>query len=181
MKNKIQMPDDQWFILKGESRFGPFSFEEVVRMLQGRSVFEFDFAWCAKMETWRRIAEIGDFSPENVRHFPQLFAKRAHKRKKFEGTVLVHDNEHLWTGKGVEISDGGVGVVMNNSMILPGQVLYLHFKAVDNMPSFNAVCEVVSKKFVGGIRSSDAPVQYGLKFKGLSAQAQKAVSGIKDR
>lgn len=179
MKSKIQIPDDQWFILKGESRFGPYGFDEVVRMLQDRSLFEFDFAWCAKMENWKRIAEIGDFSPENLRHFEHLFIKRAHKRKKFEGTVLVHDNQKLWKGKGIEISEGGVGIVMNNSMILPGQTLYLHFKSMEGMPSFNAVCEVVSKKFMGGVKTHDAAVQYGMKFKSLSAQAQKAVNGIK--
>lgn len=179
MKSKVQIPDDQWFVLKGESRFGPYGFEEMVRMLQDKSVFEFDFAWCAKMENWKRIAEIGDFSTENIRHFEHLFFKRAHKRKKFEGSILVHDNQQLWKGQGVEISDGGVGLIMNNAMILPGQTLFLHFKSLENMPSFNAVCEVVSKKFMGTVRARDASVKYGMKFKSISAQAQKIVTGIK--
>lgn len=179
MKSKVQMPNDEWFVLKGESRFGPYSFEEVVRMLQDKSVFEFDFAWSAKMDNWRRIAEIGDFSAENIRHFDHLFIKRAHKRKKFEGTVLVHDNQQLWKGQAVEISDGGAGIVMNNSMLIPGQTLYVHFKPVDDMPPFNAVCEVVAKKFASGVRTREDEVQYGLKFKSLSAQAQKTVHAIK--
>lgn len=180
MKSKApQMPNDQWFILKGESRFGPYTFEEVVRMLQDKSIFEFDFAWAAKMDSWKRLAEIGDFSAENIRHFDHLFIKRAHKRKKFEGLALVHDNQNLWKGQGIELSDGGAGIIMNNSMLLPGQTVFVHFKPLENMPPFNAICEIVSKKYAGAARDTNTEVQYGLKFKSLNVQAQKIVHGYK--
>ena len=53
---------------------------------------------------------------------------------------------------------------MENSMILPGQKLYLHFKPGDGVPPFNAVCEVVSKRYIEGLNSKKTPIRYGLKF-----------------
>ena len=55
-----------WYVLKGENRFGPFSYPDVVRMLQEKVVYEFDFAWHSGLETWVRIAEIEAFKTANI-------------------------------------------------------------------------------------------------------------------
>jgi hypothetical protein len=44
----------------------------------------------------------------------------------------------------------------------------VHFKRHEGYPAFNAVCEVVSKKFV----DDGSPVQYGLRFLSLSQEVQ---------
>ena len=174
-------PQAEWFVLKGDNKFGPFTFADVVKMLQQGAVFEFDFAWHAGFETWMRIAELSDFSKENLKklkessmpEISEVFFRRRYRRVAYGGTILVHDNQKVWKGKTVEISEGGAGVVMENAMILPGQQLYLHFKPGDGVPPFNAVCEVVSKEFVNDLRNRNAPIKYGLKFKQLSDETQK--------
>jgi c-di-GMP-binding flagellar brake protein YcgR len=75
----------------------------------------------------------------------------------------------LWKGEGFEISKGGVGVSMANSVVVPGQQVFVHFKKHENYPAFNAVCEVVSKKFV----NDNSPVQYGLRFLSVSQEVQE--------
>nr|HMN68306.1 PilZ domain-containing protein [Bdellovibrionales bacterium] len=75
----------------------------------------------------------------------------------------------LWKGQGFEISQGGVGITMKNALVVPGQQLFVHFNGFEDFPAFNAVCEVVSKKFV----NSDAPVEYGLRFLSLSQDVQE--------
>ena len=105
----------------------------------------------------------------------QIFFRRRHKRVQYGGTILVHDNKKVWKGQAVEISEGGAGVVMDNSLIVPGQELFLHFKPGDGVPPFNAVCEVVSKQYVFGVKDPKAPMKYGLKFKDLSNDTQKAI------
>lgn len=170
----------EWYILKGENKFGPFSYTEVVKMLQQKVIFEFDFAWNAKMTAWQRIAEIGEFTEDKIKalkstlmpEISEVFFRRRHRRVSYGGTILVHDNKTVWKGRGVEISSGGAGVVMENSMVVPGQVLYLHFKPGDGVPPFNAVCEVVSKKFEDGVHEKNASVQYGLKFVNISEDTQ---------
>lgn len=171
----------EWYVLKGENKFGPFAFADVIKMLQDKVVFEFDFAWHSGLSTWVRIAELDAFKPENIRklqassmpEISEVFYRRRHRRVAYNGTILAHDNSTVWKGQGVEISAGGAGVIMENAMIVPGQTLYLHFKPCDGVPPFNAVCEVVSKQFVDGLKERNAPIKYGLKFKSISNNAQK--------
>jgi len=166
----------EWFVLKGENRFGPFNYTDLVKMLQQKVVFPFDFIWHAGLSNWQRLAELEDFKPETIRELfaksaktKEVFTERKFRRKQFAGRVLIHDNLTLWKGEGFEISKGGVGVSMSNSVVVPGQHVFVHFKKFEQWPAFNAVCEVVSKKFV----NDDSPVQYGLRFLSLSQEVQE--------
>lgn len=172
-KNELSdIEDKNWYILKGENRFGPFPYKEVLRMLQEKVVYEFDYAWHDGMRNWQRMAEIADFSEATIRQFlpkaSEVFFRRNHARRPFTGTVLAHDNQTVWKGKGFEISVGGVGVVMDNAMLAPGQTIQLHFKPYENLPSFNAHCEIVSKRYEKSVKERNASVRYGLKFTDLS-------------
>lgn len=165
----------EWFVLKGENRFGPFTYTDLVKMLQQKVVFPFDFIWHAGLSNWQRLAELEDFKPETIRELfakttkrKEVFTERKFRRKEFNGRVIVHDNLSLWKAEGFEISRGGVGVSMGNSVVVPGQQVFVHFTKTDEWPSFNALCEVVSKKFV----NDNSPVQYGLRFLSLSQEAQ---------
>lgn len=162
----------EWFVLKGDNRFGPFGFTDVVKMLQQKVVFPFDFVWHAGLDSWKRVAEIAEFSPESIRALlgtsKDSFTPRKHARKKYSGRVIIHDNLSLWKGEALEISKGGVGVTMTNTMVVPGQQVTVHFGSHEGWPAFNAVCEVVSKKFV----NDSSPVEYGLRFLSLSQDAQ---------
>lgn len=171
----------EWFVLKGENKFGPFSYPDVIKMLQQGVVYEFDFTWHEGMENWKRIAEVTYFDSEHIRmlkestmpEISEVFFRRRYKRVKYGGTILVHDHKSVWRGKGVEISEGGAGVVMENAMILPGQEIFLHFKPGDGAPPFNAVCEVVSKQFLSEVSNPKTPIKYGLKFKSVNTEVQK--------
>jgi hypothetical protein len=166
----------EWYVLKGENKFGPFTYTDVVKMLQQKIVFPFDFVWHQGLQTWKRVAETGDFTEENIRALfsknggkkKDVFQERQFKRKKFNGRVIIHDNMTLWKGEGFEISKGGVGVTMKNSLVVPGQQVFVHFTGGGEFPAFNAVCEVVSKKFV----NDNTPIQYGLRFLSLSQEVQ---------
>ncbi len=164
----------EWFVLKGENRFGPFGYSELIKMLQQKVVFSFDFIWHVGMSDWMRVAEIDEFKPEAIRKLAQeqgqsdLFFKRQFKRYSFEGRVFVHDNFKLWQGSGFEISQGGVGLRLTNALVVPGQQLTVHFSRYGEWPSFNALCEVVSKKYV----SDGSPVEYGLRFLSVSPEVQ---------
>ena len=144
-------------------------------------VFEFDYAWQNGMKAWMRIAELDEFKPEHIKklkgglmpEIENVFFRRKHPRVPISGTIIVHDNRSVWKGQGLEISSGGAAVIMDNAMVVPGQTLYLHFKPQNGLPAFNTICEVVSKKFVEGVRDKKAPICYGLKFKSLNEDTQK--------
>jgi len=188
-QGKAEAHDHEWFVLTGENKFGPFSYTDVVKMLQQGVVFEFDFAWHEAMTGWTRIAEVPDFDKDRMRKLKdssmpeinEVFFRRRYRRVQYGGTILIHDNKKVWKGQGVEMSEGGVGVVMENAMVLPGQELFLHFKPGDGVPPFNAVCEVVSKQYATDVTNSKAPVKYGLKFKSINAETQKVIKDYTKR
>lgn len=180
------LTNGQWYVLKGKNRFGPFVYLDLVRMLQEKSVFEYDYVWVQGLEGWKRIAEINLFSADHIRGLfgsddqteNKLFHRRNHPRSKYEATIIVHDNNSVWKGKTVELSEGGAGVIIENAMILPGQNVYLHFRPGPLSKPFNVLSEVVSKRYIGGLKDKDAPVVYGIKFININKQDRESIRMI---
>ncbi len=161
-----------WFILKGESRQGPFGFTDVIKMLQQKVLFEYDYVWRQGMESWTRVAQLPDFSPDRIRAVmktkeaksEEVFFRRKFARLKYNCSIVAHDNKNFWSGHTTELGEGGAGIVIENAMIMPGQSVYLHFKPGESTKSFNVLCEVVSKKYLKNIKDRNAPMVYGVKF-----------------
>lgn len=164
----------EWFVLKGEERFGPFNYGELVRMLQEKVVFSFDFAWNERLSGWKRIADIVEFQEASIRALANdkkqksVLVERRHARHEHTGRVIVHDQKSWWRATATQISSGGAAVTVENSMLVPGSQIVLHFKAHKNFPAFNATAEVVSKKYMENIKDTSAPVEYGVRFLSVS-------------
>jgi hypothetical protein len=172
----------QWYVLKGKNRFGPFMYVDMIRMLQEKSVFEFDFVWCQGLEAWKRIAEIPAFYADKIRTLFEgtkandtVFFRRHHPRNNYECELIIHDNNRVWKGKAIELSEGGAGVIIENAMILPGQNIYLHFKPGLITKPFNVLSEVVSKRYVKGVRDHETPIVYGIKFINIQKTDREAI------
>jgi hypothetical protein len=177
----------EWYVLKGESRFGPFAYADVVRMLQEKSVFHFDYGWHNGLSGWKRLADIAEFQEAAIRHFLEskkgqsVLTERKHPRLDHKGTLIIHDQNNMWRGEAFEISTGGVGVVMNNAMIVPGQKVFMHFKPHGKFPAFNAVGEIVSKKYIENVNKPEAPIEYGVRFLSVSgADKDKLLTMLKE-
>ena len=178
---EVNPMDSDWYVLKGDDKFGPFPFEDVVKMLQEKSIFEFDFVWNPSFLTWKRVAEIDLFSLEHLNQLretsmpeiQQVFFRRKHPRVNYGRTVLVHDNKRVWKAQGVEVSSKGARVLMDNSILKVGQTLYLHFKAGDGVPPFNAICEIVNKAAETEGNDNIPRFSYGLKFTSIASHANQ--------
>jgi hypothetical protein len=191
-KKNIAVPtgtgEQEWYVLKGKDRFGPFSYLDLVHMLQEKSLFEYDYVWRQGMATWARIAESTEFTPDRIRELvakgdskvTQVFFRRRHDRWKYECPLIVHDNTRIWKGRTQELSEGGAGVIMENAMLVPGQNIYIHFKPGSQSKPFNVLCEVVSKKYIQGVRVPDAPIVYGLKFINIHKQDRDELKSLQD-
>lgn len=178
--------EKEWFVLKGENKYGPFTFVEVVKMLQEKSLYEYDFVWNSAMTSWSRIAEIKDFHPENIRALKDnganairdVFFRRRYARANYNASIIVHNSKSVFKGTGLEISPGGAGVSVESSIFEPGQTLFLHYKAGDGVPPFNAICSVISKQH--GVDASGF-VRYGVKFTNISQSVQQAIKDFTDK
>ena len=85
---KVVADQTEWFILKGQNRFGPYALFVVIKLLQSRSLFEYDYAWNAKLDTWQLIADLPEFHADKIKELkssshPELtevFFRRRHAR-----------------------------------------------------------------------------------------------------
>ncbi len=179
---KNKKTEQEWFILRDENKFGPFSYLELVKMLQEKKLFEFDFVWNrSKMDSWRRVADVADFSPEKIESLrssasadvKDIFFRRRHARAKYGASLLIHNNKEVWRAQSIELSAGGAAILLEGTDLQVGQTLFLHFKAGDGVPPFNATCTVASKQ--GGKGKEH---RYGLKFTNISQSVQQAIQKL---
>lgn len=177
--------EKEWFILKAENRYGPFSYVELVRMLQEKNLYEFDYIWNQSMTAWARVAEVAEFRPEKIRalkdtgapEVQEVFFRRRHARARYGASIIVHNNKKVWKGQSLELSSGGAGLEIDNADLQPGQTLFLHFKPGDGVPPFNAICTIVSKQSLKRGNQS----QYGVKFTSINRTIQAAIKDYTEK
>ncbi len=174
--------EKKWIIRKDEKQFGPFSYIEVVQMLQERTLREQDMIAMANSNHWKKIKEYEEFSTERIRHLlitgdaqvREIFNRRRYPRVHYDGTLIVHDNKTVFRGQSFQISAGGAGLYIPSQGLQPGQTLLLHFHPSSDVPAFNAVATVVSKI----PNSAEAPLQpmrYGVKFTSISQTIKESI------
>lgn len=174
--------EQAWYILRGEEQSGPFTTLEMVKMLQEKKLFEYDFVWSTHQNQWLRLSSCEDFKPERIRTMFEsdktgksvdVFLRRRHPRANCETSVIVHNNKYVWKGSGIEISQGGAGVIIETEALEVGQSLFLHFKPSPQIPAFNAVSLVVSRS-----KMSDQLLKYGLRFTSINQSIQLALKNF---
>ncbi|MBK9293020.1 MAG: DUF4339 domain-containing protein [Oligoflexia bacterium] len=174
--------DTQWYALRGQERQGPFEFTDILRLLQEKVLFEYDFVWRAGFENWQRVAETAEFEAENIRRHlhsdKNIFLRRKHMRLLYECPLVAHDNKGFWSGYTLEISEAGAGIAIENAMLMPGQSIYLHFKPGSHTKPFNVLCEVVSKKYIKDIRVKETLMIYGVKFINIPKQEKDLIRAL---
>jgi PilZ domain/GYF domain 2 len=188
---KPETSADEWFALKGELRFGPFAYTEIVRLLQDKSMYESDFVWHVGMSEWQKIADLPEFTADAIKKLREtglptlneVFFRRRHTRVQHDCSILMHNNQKVFRGKGLEISAGGAGIVLDvreSKNLDVGHQVFLHFKPASDLPPFNAVCEVVSRR---PVNTADpvAPMHYGVKFLKIEAKLSQAIEQLAGR
>lgn len=180
------LKEKEWFILKDGSNYGPFCQLELVQMLQEKTLFEYDYIWHANLPDWKRVAELEEFSAENIRMMKEshevdvaeIFFRRRHARASYGASLIVHNNKTVFRGQALEISAGGAGVLINNPHLEPGQSLFLHFQPGNGVPPFNAVCQIVSKQYVKDSPQEADGVRYGVKFTTLTQSVRESIKNF---
>lgn len=166
--------DRAWYILKQNNNYGPFSKLEMIQMLQSKTLFEFDFIWKKGLDSWKRLADVEEFKPEQIRELFQtlapetsrnIFFRRRYPRAQFVSSLLLHDCKRVFKGHSFEISAGGAGLIIDQTEFKIDTELHLHFRPSDQVPAFNATCKIVSK----------SGVKYGVQFVNINSSAKDTI------
>ncbi len=169
----------EWYLFKDNNQMGPYTYIEVVKMLQEKMIFDFDYVWASELDTWTKIYECPAFSAEQIKKMAQsvdpsiksVFYRRQFLRAQYEVSLFVHNQKKLWKGKTFEISAGGCGFNIESNEVKPGDQIIMHFSHGDKtLPPFNALCLVVSKSPV--TEKGKSWTRYGVKFEALNKDIQ---------
>lgn len=179
---------NEWFALKGELRFGPFAYAELIRLLQEKSLHDSDYVWHSGLKDWQIISDLPEFSADAIRKIRQsgdaklddVFFRRRHARIPHDCSVLLHNNRKVYRGQGLEISAGGAGLLLETPSIDIGLQVFLHFKPAADLPPFNAVCEITSRRAINAADVT-APTHYGVKFVKIEPKTTKAIEALAAR
>lgn len=176
--------EKKWAIQKDDKQFGPFSYLEMIQMLQERTLMEHDMIALSKVGKWQAVKNFEEFSTAKVRqlmttadrHIKEVFNRRRYPRAHFEGTLIVHDNKTVFRGQSFQISAGGAGLYIPSSALQPGQTLLLHFHPSTDVPAFNAVAAVVSKiPTAKEAETQPKPLRYGVRFTSISQNVKEKI------
>lgn len=170
--------ETEWFVLREENQFGPYTYFDLVKLLQNHKVSEYDYVWNCNMDSWKKVSELIEFSEDRLKQLAkdpknelsEVFFRRRFARKPLGASLIVHNQKSVWKGLVLEISQGGAGLVLDEKDLAPNAPLFLHFKPHDHIPPFNAVCTVVSKRL-----NAEKKYIYGVKFTHVSQLVQKAI------
>lgn len=171
----------EWFILRERKHEGPFTYQEMIQMQQQKALYDFDFVWTHGMKAWMPLAHLAEFSPgrleilANDNESKVAFERRRGPRVHFEVPLYVHNDSYLWRGKTITVSKHGAMLLMDNPMLLPRQVINLHFrKHARNPEEFIVIGEIIAKKLGYLKRSADGCVKYAVKYIKTTGSAEQS-------
>lgn len=164
-----QATSNEWHVLKGESKFGPYTYADMIQMMQNKTLFNFDYVWSPHLESWTSLAEIPDFSADRLSRVAsasqEMFARRSSERVTVSIPMVCHDNSRMWLGTCENLSEGGALILMQNPILLPGHMIYLHFRAKSEGDlAFNCTAEILAKRLTKQRIQHDTGLHYAVKF-----------------
>lgn len=179
MSLRLEIPtSNEWHVLKGETQYGPYSYEEMIKMSQDKLLFGFDYVWAPHLDSWTLMGDLAEFSQDRLYRIYEksetdAFNRREHNRVNVDLPVYAHNNKTLWKGKAENLSEGGALVLMENPLLLPGDHITLHFrKCNETETSFNCTAEILTKRLTKQKIEHDTSIYYAVKFSTISKDAQ---------
>lgn len=173
---------NEWHILKGETQYGPYTYEEMIRMMQGKLVFSFDYVWSPHLDSWSVLGDLEEFSADRLARLAEkntnqeAFSRREHERVHCSLPVYVNDQQTLWEGVAENLSSGGALILMKNPVLLPGNLVHVHFRSrTEKDMSFNCTAEILTKRLVKSRIQHDTGIHYAVKFMTASPTGEQQI------
>lgn len=162
---------NEWHVLRGKDQFGPYTYEQMISLMQQKKLFSFDYIWSPHLQSWKQLGNLSEFSSERLAALAKknphqgIFIHRAHPRVPCSWSGYVHDDKRVYQGKIESISIGGALVLIDSPRFMPGDFLTVHVaKSTEINIPFNARGEVLSKRHNSRNPDSPAQIYYTFKF-----------------
>lgn len=179
----LSQQKQEWFYLENSSPVGPFTFAEVIRLMQKKQISKSCMVWRQGMSQWEPITKAWEFQPQHIRHLVKteshelvdVFEKRKFSRVPFVSEFFTHNENQLWKAMSYEIGMGGIGLIIDNKDLKVGDKIHLHISGNAKISAFVAIAEIVNKS-EKGVQPFQA--RYGLEFIDISREAHLAIQDL---
>lgn len=177
---------NQWYILRGETKYGPFEYGAMIRMLQTNELYDYNYVWAPHMDSWTLLNEIPDFSRdrlarliENNAEVKSAFIPRRSPRIEMLIPVFGHNDHLFFDGHSTCLSENGALLFLNTPLLLPGQDLLVHFRRDEqNSEAFNVAAQIVRKNFARRRLNVKSGLQYAVRFTQVSKLGREALKNF---
>lgn len=174
---------NQWFILRGENKYGPFEYAAMIRMMQDNELYDYNYVWAPHLESWTLVGDVQDFSKDRL---ARLIENNSEVRGSFKDRgadridVLIpiygHNDHLFFDGQTLSLSANGALLLLNTPLMLPGQDLLLHFRRDETNPqAFNMKAQIVRKNFTRTRMNVKSGLHYAVRFTQTSRTGQEAI------
>ncbi len=171
----------EWYIVRNDKKYGPYTTDEMIQLRQQRKVFEYDLVWKQGLRQWKPLIQTEEFSTQAMverslrGEVCEVLNRRQWPRVKKEASLLVHNNVGLWPAKTINISVGGALVELNTPFLNPNDQIHLHFQNNDlDSEHFSCLGTITGKRYTNERLRVNSTIQYNVRFdeKDQNAQGQ---------
>jgi hypothetical protein len=170
-----------WFLYRDNTKFGPYRYLELVRLLQTNACAPDDFLWKPGFEDWTRVRHCPEFEDAvlkklvHLRNFgtEKVFIQRRFPRVPYESEVILHDEKRVIFGAARSLSEGGAFLEVSKPTHVKGDRIKIHFTPGAVSVPFNCIAEVTQV-------SKGPPSGYNVKFIYLEEEDRKRISQYAD-
>jgi len=166
-----------WFLYRDKTKFGPYRFLELVRLLQTNACAPDDFVWKPGFSDWTRVRACAEFGDEVLRKLAHLrnfgaekvFVQRRFPRVPYESEVILHDESRVVFGAARSLSEGGAFLEVPRLAHQKGDRIKVHFTPGGVSVPFNCIAEIT-------MVTQGPPAGYNIKFIYLEEDDRKRIA-----
>lgn len=182
----INLELKNWYILRGETQYGPYDYTVMIRMIQNNEIQDYNYVWAPHLEGWLMLGECPDFSKDRLallirenEALRQEFTAREAKRKTIKTPVLGHNGTTFFDGECLSISENGALVLINTPLLLPDDQVVMHFSHSETFNvGFKVLAQVVRKNFTKQRLNTKSALQYAVRFLQVQSEGEKQIKGL---
>jgi hypothetical protein len=182
----IRLSEKKWYYRESQSPRGPVSQFDIIEKIQRNELSDYQFIWAPHFDNWKRLCDSEEFSKIYVQSvYEQLsgndgescFLPRRTLRKKIICEVSGHNSNIFLSGHTESLSLNGCQAELNTPLLQTCDQVTVHFTYPKNVNlNFNALCEVLQKKYTPCKLRQNMKIKYILKF--LKKNQEKSIEEI---
>lgn len=187
MSKEIQeLFEKKWYYMSSNEPQGPLCHIDLVKKLQDKDIFDYQYVWAPHYEEWKMFCEAEEFSKKYIQWvYDNLFEKngqfyfnrRNSTRKKVTCEVNGHNSAIFMTGHTESLSMNGCEVEFDYPLLQVHDQITVHCVYPQDLNlHFNALCQVLQKKYTPRKFHQKMKVKYILKF--LDKSEEKNIASI---